>query len=241
VRGAIRHRLAATFPIRPSLTRAVSVADIIDRPASIDSFDARAEARFAASRTDRPDRRAHSGRALRTVRRQSRSRQSLPDARRIAQSIQRTVCRPGTRLLLRFRRHGMPQHTRDALRRTSRSSAVPRFVQRMDPRSRTSGRTVTDASLEHAALIPARLHWQGDQPFSRQFGDIYHAPDGARCSGSHRTTTPRRTFRARRGVFTVGELGFGTALNFAVIAHARRAPFDAQLTSSRLEAPHYTA
>ena len=31
----------------------------------------------------------------------------------------------------------------------------------------------------HDPLIPARLQWHGDQPLSRQFGDIYHAPDGA--------------------------------------------------------------
>jgi thiosulfate/3-mercaptopyruvate sulfurtransferase len=46
LRRATEHRAAATFPIRPSLTRVVSVADVIDRSASIDLLDARAEARF---------------------------------------------------------------------------------------------------------------------------------------------------------------------------------------------------
>ena len=69
-------------------------------------------------------------------------------------------------------------------------------------------------------MIPARLRWEGDQPFSKQFGDIYHAPDGAaevqRVFIDPQHLTERLT--SCRGTFTIGELGFGTALNFAVIA-----------------------
>ena len=69
-------------------------------------------------------------------------------------------------------------------------------------------------------MIPARLRWVGDQPFSQQFGDIYHAPDGVaevqRVFVEPQHLIERLT--ACRGTFTVGELGFGTALNFAVIA-----------------------
>lgn len=68
-------------------------------------------------------------------------------------------------------------------------------------------------------LIPAQLHWHGDQPVSRQFGDIYHAPDGA-AEVERVFIAPQHLaarFNAARGVFTVGELGFGSALNFAVV------------------------
>jgi tRNA 5-methylaminomethyl-2-thiouridine biosynthesis bifunctional protein len=82
-------------------------------------------------------------------------------------------------------------------------------------------------------MIPARLRWVGDQPFSLQFGDIYHAPDGAaevqRVFVAPQNLTERLT--ACRGTFTVGELGFGTALNFAVIAqrHLECSPPEARL------------
>lgn len=39
-------RVAGSFPIRPPLTRAVSVTDIIERPDTLNLIDARAEARF---------------------------------------------------------------------------------------------------------------------------------------------------------------------------------------------------
>jgi tRNA 5-methylaminomethyl-2-thiouridine biosynthesis bifunctional protein len=90
----------------------------------------------------------------------------------------------------------------------------------MDSRPGSSGRTVIDPSAEYPALIPARLHWQGDQPFSRRFGDIYHAPDGI-AEVQRVFVEPQHLverFEERHGVFTIGELGFGTALNFAVVA-----------------------
>jgi tRNA 5-methylaminomethyl-2-thiouridine biosynthesis bifunctional protein len=82
-------------------------------------------------------------------------------------------------------------------------------------------------------LIPARLRWDDDQPSSRQFGDIYHAPDGAAEVERVFIEPQRLTERLAqtRGVFTIGELGFGTALNFAVIAqrHLAHAPPSARL------------
>ena len=72
----------------------------------------------------------------------------------------------------------------------------------------------------HRPLIPARLQWDGDQPRSRQYGDIYHAPDGA-AEVQRVFVEPQRLterFSQCGGVFSVGELGFGTALNFAVVA-----------------------
>ena len=74
-----------------------------------------------------------------------------------------------------------------------------------------------------AVVTPARLRVDGDQPFSLDFDDIYHAPDG--------TAEVARVFlaptdfdalaRDRAGSaagLTVGELGFGSGLNFALAA-----------------------
>ena len=79
-----------------------------------------------------------------------------------------------------------------------------------------------------SALIPAaELAWRGDQPYSSRYDDIYHAVDGPE--------EVRRVFlgptdfegicrrRAANGAapsqrVLVGELGFGTGLNFIVAA-----------------------
>jgi tRNA 5-methylaminomethyl-2-thiouridine biosynthesis bifunctional protein len=68
--------------------------------------------------------------------------------------------------------------------------------------------------------IPASVDWNADQPRSRVFGDIYHAPDGAAEVDRAFMAPQRLTERLREcaGAFTIGELGFGTGLNFAVIA-----------------------
>ncbi len=46
LRSIAEHRATTTFPVRATLTRVVSVAEVIDRGASMDLVDARAEARF---------------------------------------------------------------------------------------------------------------------------------------------------------------------------------------------------
>ena len=46
LRSGEEHRIAAAFPARAALTRVVSVAEVLDRGASMDLVDARAEARF---------------------------------------------------------------------------------------------------------------------------------------------------------------------------------------------------
>ncbi|MEZ5557160.1 MAG: tRNA (5-methylaminomethyl-2-thiouridine)(34)-methyltransferase MnmD [Pseudomonadales bacterium] len=93
----------------------------------------------------------------------------------------------------------------------------------MDPRSGPTHRNGR-RHLSGPAIEPAALDWRGDQPFSTRFGDIYHAADGA--------AEVRRVFLAPSSFETlldpglrpvIGELGFGSGLNFAVAAEACRA------------------
>ena len=80
---------------------------------------------------------------------------------------------------------------------------------------------------------PARVDWSGDQPRSRRFDDIYHAADGMAEVERAFIAPQRLTERMSTcgDTFTVGELGFGTGLNFAVIAQrfANCAPASARL------------
>jgi tRNA 5-methylaminomethyl-2-thiouridine biosynthesis bifunctional protein len=84
-----------------------------------------------------------------------------------------------------------------------------------------------------AAIVPAHLGWQGDQPFSTRYGDIYHAPDGV-AEVLRAFVEPQcleQRFVTANTRFTVGELGFGTGLNCAVVAQRfiERAPPSSQL------------
>lgn len=74
------------------------------------------------------------------------------------------------------------------------------------------------------AVAPARIRYQGDQPYSLDYQDIYHAGDGAAevrrvfvapCRLDE--LAQERSTRAQ-GVVRVGELGFGSGLNFVVAA-----------------------
>ncbi len=69
-------------------------------------------------------------------------------------------------------------------------------------------------------LEPALIEWRDGEPFASRFGDIYHSPDGIRevqqVFLEPAGTTARLERRPRR--LLVGELGFGTGLNFAVLA-----------------------
>ncbi len=74
-------------------------------------------------------------------------------------------------------------------------------------------------------IEPADLTWRGGQPFARDFNDIYHAPDGAhevqRVFMAPAQIEEKATTAAARGLtLRIGELGFGTGLNFAVAAAA---------------------
>ena len=82
----------------------------------------------------------------------------------------------------------------------------------MDQRSPASGRAVIE---------PADLTWRNGQPFARDFNDIYHAPDGGREAQrvfmAPAQIEDKATKAAARGqTLRIGELGFGTGLNFAV-------------------------
>ncbi len=69
-------------------------------------------------------------------------------------------------------------------------------------------------------LVPATLDWDEDQPSSPHFRDIYHSKDAH--EEVHRIflnpcKLSERFERMDTGEFVVGELGFGTGLNCAVI------------------------
>ena len=71
----------------------------------------------------------------------------------------------------------------------------------------------------------ADLVWQDGQPFARDFNDIYHAPDGARevqrvFMAPAQVGSKAATAAAEGLTLRIGELGFGTGLNFAVAAAA---------------------
>ena len=74
-------------------------------------------------------------------------------------------------------------------------------------------------------IEPADLTWRNCQPFARDFNDIYHAPDGAR-EVQRVFMAPAQVERkaaeaAAEGLtLRIGELGFGTGLNFAVAVAA---------------------
>ncbi len=65
---------------------------------------------------------------------------------------------------------------------------------------------------------PAELDWNGRAPVSRRFGDIYFHPEDGPAESRHvfldGNDLALRFERAERGPFLVGELGFGTGLNF---------------------------
>ncbi|MEM8768403.1 MAG: tRNA (5-methylaminomethyl-2-thiouridine)(34)-methyltransferase MnmD, partial [Pseudomonadota bacterium] len=100
-----------------------------------------------------------------------------------------------------------------------RSRATDRYrtgPRRAGPRGLTTGAmTMEDAEL----IAPAALSWRKGQPYAEAFQDIYHDQDGI--------GEVERVFLAPAGLpeglkalksLRVGELGFGTALNFAVLA-----------------------
>ena len=76
-----------------------------------------------------------------------------------------------------------------------------------------------DETPIHRILEPAALRWDGIRPVSLDEGDIYHDANG-RGEASRVFIAPARLDErfATAADFTIGELGFGTGLNFAVAA-----------------------
>lgn len=78
---------------------------------------------------------------------------------------------------------------------------------------------VMDKTPVHRILEPPALRWEERRPVSVHEGDIYHDVEG-RAEALRTFIGPAR-LEERFGsapVFTIGELGFGTGLNFAVAA-----------------------
>ena len=76
-----------------------------------------------------------------------------------------------------------------------------------------------DRAPVHRILKPAALRWDGSRPVSLDEDDIYHDADG-RDETLRVFVAPARLDQrfAAASAFTIGELGFGTGLNFAVAA-----------------------
>ena len=75
----------------------------------------------------------------------------------------------------------------------------------------------------HRTVAPAAIAWEGARPVSLAFADIYHDVDGP--GEVHRVflapaRLSERFAASDTPVFTIGELGFGSGLNF--IATAKR-------------------
>ncbi|MBV1905105.1 MAG: FAD-dependent 5-carboxymethylaminomethyl-2-thiouridine(34) oxidoreductase MnmC [Pseudomonadales bacterium] len=69
-------------------------------------------------------------------------------------------------------------------------------------------------------LVSAQLRWNKGQPYSQSYDDIYHADDGIN-EVQRVLITPcqlqERFTELNQADFCIGELGFGTGLNFTVI------------------------
>jgi len=68
-------------------------------------------------------------------------------------------------------------------------------------------------------IIPAAIHWQGNQPRAVDFDDIYFSEDGiAECLRVFVEPSAILEHARQQATVCVAELGFGTGLNFAVLA-----------------------
>ena len=77
---------------------------------------------------------------------------------------------------------------------------------------------MTDKKIEHA-----QLNWRDEQPESTQFGDIYFSVEDGIAETEHvfiqSNQLPERLASLDKPMFTIGETGFGTGLNFLVARH----------------------
>lgn len=71
-------------------------------------------------------------------------------------------------------------------------------------------------------MKPAQIRWDQDQPYNLTYSDVYHNANGIdeieRVHVAPCELTSRFIDTHQQPNFTVGELGFGTGLNFAVLA-----------------------
>ena len=70
-------------------------------------------------------------------------------------------------------------------------------------------------------IAPAEIRWQGSQPYSTQYDDIYFSADGnaeVQRVFMQPSNLIERARDATTRCFTVAELGFGSGLNFFVCA-----------------------
>ena len=88
--------------------------------------------------------------------------------------------------------------------------------------------------MTHKKIEHAQLNWRDEQPESTQFGDIYFSVEDGIAETEHvfiqSNKLPDRLAQLDQPIFTIGETGFGTGLNFLVA----RQHF---LTSAK---PHHT-
>ena len=76
-------------------------------------------------------------------------------------------------------------------------------------------------SLHTEYIAPAEIRWQGSQPYSTQYDDIYFSADGnaeVQRVFMQPSNLIERARDATTRCFTVAELGFGSGLNFFVCA-----------------------
>ena len=66
-------------------------------------------------------------------------------------------------------------------------------------------------------LTPANISWRNKQPYAAQFDDIYYAEDGP-AEVDRVFLTPCNLADQLPARLSVAEAGFGTGLNFAVLA-----------------------
>ena len=74
--------------------------------------------------------------------------------------------------------------------------------------------------MTHKKIEHAQLNWRDEQPESTQFGDIYFSVEDGIAETEHvfiqSNQLPDRLAQLDQPIFTIGETGFGTGLNFLV-------------------------
>ncbi|MCZ6710862.1 MAG: tRNA (5-methylaminomethyl-2-thiouridine)(34)-methyltransferase MnmD [Gammaproteobacteria bacterium] len=89
----------------------------------------------------------------------------------------------------------------------------------MDRRPQPPQSALNDSATASEVIAPARLSWRDQQPYAEAYQDIYHSADGPQEVRRMFIEPSALTEKIhQRTEVLIGELGFGTALNFAVTA-----------------------